>query len=71
MMDLYTPHWDYRIRAYYPPNKGGGLAIETVHRGEASRDMEISVFKARMARHEISHIEVIDCNTFKTETIYG
>lgn len=63
--------WEYRIRAYYPPNKGGGLAIETLHRGESSRDMEISIFKDRMARGEIDHIEVIDMTTYSVERIYG
>jgi hypothetical protein len=52
--------WEYTIRAYYPPNKGGGLAIETVHVGQASRDIEIAAFKTRMARGEIGHIEVIE-----------
>ncbi len=63
--------WEYKIRAYYPPNQGGGLAIETVHRGEASRDLEIEVFKTRMKRREISHIEVIDMIKHTTERIYG
>jgi hypothetical protein len=62
--------WEYRIRAFRPPNQGGGLLIETVHRGEASRDMEIDVFKTRMKRGEVDHIEVIDMTNFKIETIY-
>lgn len=49
---------DYIIQAFYPPNKGGGLAIATLHLGEASRDIEISVFKTRMARGEIDYIIV-------------
>jgi len=52
--------WEYTIRAYKPPNQGGGLALETVHVGStASRDVEISVFRTRMAHGEIGHIEVI------------
>lgn len=63
--------WEYRIRAYRPPNQGGGLLIETVHRGESSRDMEIDVFRARMARGEVGHIDVISLvPPYGTETIY-
>lgn len=51
--------WEYTIRAYRPPNQGGGLDIETVHVGTASRDIEIAAFRARMARGEIDYIEVI------------
>jgi hypothetical protein len=51
--------WEYRIRAYRPPNQGGGLMYETVHRGEASRDIEIEVFREFMRRGAVSHIEVI------------
>lgn len=51
--------WAYTIRAYRPPNQGGGLAIETLHATEASRDTEIAVFKTRMARCEIGHIEIL------------
>ena len=51
--------WEYSIRAYRPPNQGGGLVLETVHVGTASRDIEIAVFRDRMQRGEIGHIEVI------------
>jgi hypothetical protein len=51
--------WEYTIRAYKPTNKGGGLVLETVHVGTASRDTEIAVFRDRMKRGEIDHIEVI------------
>jgi hypothetical protein len=64
-------NWDYRIRGYAPPNQGGHLLLETVHRGEASRDMEISAWKARMARGEVSHIEVVDISAGQTHTIYS
>lgn len=67
---LPEPYWDYRIRAYAPPNQGGGLLLETVHRGEASRDMEISVFRDRMRRGEVSHIEVIDLHKCSVEKIW-
>ena len=64
--------WEYTIRAFYPPNRGGGLADETVHVGTASRDIEISVFRERMARGEISHIEVTShVEPYGTETIYS
>ena len=63
--------WEYTIRAYYPPNRGGGLALETVHVGIHSRDTEIAVFRERMARGELSHIEVIShIEPFGTETLY-
>ena len=51
-------HGDYTIQAFFPPNRGGGEAIVTWHIGEASRDMEIAAFKARMARGEIDFIVV-------------
>jgi hypothetical protein len=70
-------HWDYTIRAYYPPNARwpavpNQLAIETVHVGESSRDLEISVFRQRMRRGEIGHIEVIShVEPFGVRTIYA
>jgi len=51
--------WEYTIKAYAPTNQGGHLLMETVHVGVASRDMEIAVFKERMRRGEVGHIEVI------------
>jgi len=63
--------WEYTIRAYRPPNQGGGLLIETVHVGTSSRDMEIAVCRTRMARGAISHIEVIaHVEPFDTRTIW-
>ncbi len=63
--------WEYTIRAYRGPNQGGGLVLETVHVGTASRDMEIAVFRTRMARGEISHIEVIShVEPFGTKRLY-
>lgn len=51
--------WAYTIRAYRPPNQGGGLLMETVHATQASRDVEIAAWKSRMRRGEIDHIDVI------------
>lgn len=44
--------WDYAVRCYYgirakAPKIAGQLAIETVHVGKHSRDMEISAGKRR------------------------
>lgn len=44
--------WDWVVRCYYaddvkPPKKPGDLAIETVHKGDVSKDMEVAVAKAR------------------------
>jgi hypothetical protein len=44
--------WDWVVRCYYaddvkPPKRPGGLAIETVHRGDHSKDMEVAVAEAR------------------------
>lgn len=63
--------WEYTIRAYRPTNQGGGLLMETVHVGTRSRDIEIEVFRTRMARGEISHIEVIaHVEPFDTRRLY-
>jgi hypothetical protein len=50
---------EYTLRAYRPPNQGGGLLIETTHAGTASRDIELSVFRDRIKRGEVSYVEVI------------
>jgi hypothetical protein len=64
--------WHYTIQAFSPPSKGGGLLIETLHSTKTSRDIEISVFKTRMARGEISHIRVIShVAPFGETTIFG
>lgn len=52
--------WLYRIRGYAPTNQGGELLLETVHASEASRDIEIAAWRARIRRGEVSHIEVVD-----------
>lgn len=62
--------WAYTIRAYRPPNRGGGLLIETVHATAASRDIEVAAFRDRMRRGEVAHIEVIEhVEPFERRTI--
>ena len=63
-------HHDYEIKAYYPHNQGGGLAIHTWHIGKGSAQTELEVFADRMRRGEISHVELIDCNRYTTTTLY-
>jgi hypothetical protein len=65
----------YTIKAYAGGKHPGGappgaMILHTWHRTEGSRDIEIAAFKARIRRGEISHIEVIDHEAGKTETIY-
>ena len=63
---------DYTIDAYYPPNRGGGLAIATWHIGESSRDTEIEALKARMRRGEIGRIVVTNrVPPYGSYTIYA
>lgn len=45
-------YYDWRVGMYYaddvkPPKTPGGLAIQTCHAGEPSRDMEIRAAKSR------------------------
>jgi len=56
---MLQPDWDYTLRIFAPPNRGGELLLETTHRGEASRDIELAVCRERMKRGEVSHVEVI------------
>lgn len=46
--------WKYTIQAY----QGNALVLETGHATEASRDIEMQAFKARMKRGDFSHIEI-------------
>lgn len=63
------PRWRYAIRAFRPP--GTVLDIETVHATEASAQIEIAAFRARMKRGEISHIDVTRLvSPYGTERIY-
>lgn len=45
---------DFEVTAYY---RHGGLAMITVHKGERSKDMEVSVFRSRP---EIGRVVVRD-----------
>lgn len=45
-------YWKWKVTAYYsddvkPPKKPGGLALQTVHKDDLSKDMEVRIFKAR------------------------
>jgi len=53
------PHWDYEITAYYNSRGAapGEVAMITTHVGEASRDMELSVFRSR---DDIGEIKIRD-----------
>jgi hypothetical protein len=46
--------WDWVVRCYYaddvkPPKRPGELAIETVHRGDHSKDTAVAVLSAEWA----------------------
>lgn len=59
----------FAIRAYKPD---GTLALETTHRTEASAQIEVEAYRARMARGEIARIDVTRLGTpYGTERIYG
>lgn len=75
---MITP--DYEIKGYAGARhaavrdgraRAGDLLLHTWHIGESSRDMEIAAWRSRMARGEVSHIEVIDKRAKTTETIYA
>ena len=56
------------MRAY---RANGELDSESVHSTEASRDVEVMAYKARMARGEVAYIEVTNSATpQRTERIY-
>jgi hypothetical protein len=57
--------WDYTIRGYRQKQ----LLLVTVHRGEASRDVELSVWRVRGLRGEATHVEVLDHARAVTTTI--
>lgn len=52
-------NWDYEITAYYNSRGAapGKIAMITTHRGEHSRDMELSAFRSR---DDIGEIKVRD-----------
>lgn len=52
--------WDWQVTCYYnntvkPPKKPGDLAIQTVHVGTSSKDMEV---QAARSRPDIGEIDV-------------
>lgn len=54
--------WDFGVRFYYgirakPPKQVGALAIETVHKGDTSKNIEVVVGKRRK---DIGRIAVLD-----------
>lgn len=68
----------YEIKSYagsrHPRVKEGlmrlnSMVLHTWHIGEASRDIEVAAYRERMKRGEITHIEVINCDTHETETL--
>jgi hypothetical protein len=58
---------DYEVKCY---NAKGNLEIHTWHVGVASRDMEVTVARKRLARGELSRVEVFNKVAMKMETIY-
>ena len=62
--------WDYTLRIYAPSNQGGHLLLETTHRGETSKDIELQVCRMRMATGEVGHVEVLD-HARCTTTVVG
>lgn len=52
-------NWDFEVTGYY---KDGGRAFITVHKGEHSKDMEVS---AARSRPEIGRVEVRDLRLTK------
>lgn len=65
----------YTIKAYaggkHPTSPVGIMVLHTWHATEGSRDIEIAVFKERIRKGHISHIEVIDHAAGTTKTIYS
>ena len=49
----------------------GELLLHTWHIGESSKDIELAAWKRRMARGEVSRVEVLDLATHHTTTIYA
>lgn len=50
----------YLVRIYAPTNQGGHLLIETWHRTEASKEIEIAAALARARRGEVGYIHSVD-----------
>jgi hypothetical protein len=71
----YPMNADFLVRGYaghkHPRAPAGALLLETWHIGEHSKDMEVSVWRARKARGEVSKIEVVHLKPApNTEEIY-
>ena len=60
---------DYLLRLFAPVNRGGHLLLETWHRVEASKDVELAAAKARHARGEIGRIELVDLRKHVTTQV--
>jgi hypothetical protein len=55
------------VRGY---NHQGKLLVETWHRGDGSKDVEVQVWKSRRdSRGDVGRIEVVDLSTHKTEVV--
>ena len=69
----FIPPWS--IKAYagwsHPTAHPTALVLHTWHTTDVSKDIEVEVFRARMARGEISKIEILDHANAKTETIWS
>lgn len=64
--------WRWRVRTFLPPNRGGGVACETMHSSEASKQIEVIVIRERIHRGELSHAIVVDLDDpFRAEMIAG
>ncbi len=48
-----TKGWDYKIRSY---NKHGVFMVETLHRGEHSRDKELEAIRAANRTAEVTDL---------------
>lgn len=59
----------YLLRAFAPVNQGGHLLIETWHRSEASKHVELLVLKDRSTRGEIGRVELVDLVTHVTTRV--
>ena len=65
--------WDFRVRGFaggrHPCGaRLGTLLGETTHKGESSAAVEIDAWKSRMARGEVSKVELIDLRVGGTLT---
>lgn len=57
--------WKWQVTCYYasdvqPPKQPGELAIQTVHKDDVSKDMEV---RAARDRADIGHIDVAQLRT--------